>query len=126
MTATAVGGMHSTGMHSYIFTDICDSVHRGSASVHAGMPPGKEIPLARSPPGKETPLARRPPPCALHAGRYGLQAGGMHPTGMQSCFTNLPILLTFIKNILFMYCTTPFKIEINRKVHQVQNNTTIK
>ena len=25
------------------------------------------------------------PPCAVHAGRYGQQAGGMHPTGMQSC-----------------------------------------
>ena len=25
------------------------------------------------------------PPCVVHAGRYGQQAGGMHPTGMQSC-----------------------------------------
>ena len=25
-------------------------------------------------------------PCAVHAGRYGQQAGGMHPTGMHSCF----------------------------------------
>ena len=31
------------------------------------------------PPGPGT------PPCAVHAGRYGQQAGGMHPTGMQSC-----------------------------------------
>ena len=26
----------------------------------------------------DTPLPRRPPLCALHAGRYSLQAGGMH------------------------------------------------
>ena len=36
-------------------------------------------------------------------------------------------LLSFMKipfiEILFMYCTTQFKIEINRKVHQIQNNT---
>ena len=45
----------------------------GSASVHAGIP---------YPPGADT------PPCAVHAGRYGQQAGGMHPTGMQSCNYN--------------------------------------
>ena len=56
MTATAVGGMHSTGMHSYIFTDICDSVHRGvclSACWDApwqGDPPGKEPPWQGDPP----------------------------------------------------------------------------
>ena len=49
----------------------------GSASVHAGIPP--------NPLGKETPLARQTSPHAVHAGRYGQQAGGMHPTGMQSC-----------------------------------------
>ena len=26
------------------------------------------------------------PPTTVHAGRYGQQAGGTHPTGMQSCF----------------------------------------
>ena len=56
----------------YIFTGICDPVHRGgSALVHAGILP---------PPSKET------PPCAVHAGRYSQQAGGMHPTGMQFLF----------------------------------------
>ena len=44
----------------------------GSASVHAGIP----IPLAR----------QTPPPCAVHAGRYGQQAGGMHRTGLQFLF----------------------------------------
>ena len=25
------------------------------------------------------------PPCGVHAGRYGQQADGIHPTGMESC-----------------------------------------
>ena len=33
-----------------------------------------------------TPRQGTHPPGAVHAGRYGQQAGGMHPTGMQSCF----------------------------------------
>ena len=46
-------------------------------------PPGMETPTGKAdapwqgrPPGKET-------PCAVHAGRYGQQAEGIHPTGMQ-------------------------------------------
>ena len=59
----------------YIFTGVCDSVHMGgSASVHAGIPPPPPL-------GPGT-----PPPGAEHTGRYGQRAGGMHPTGMQSCF----------------------------------------
>ena len=60
------------------FTGVCDSIHReGSASVHAGiphLPPGPAPPTDQAPPGTE------------HAGRYGQRAGGMHPTGMQSCY----------------------------------------
>ena len=41
----------------------------GGGSTWAGTPPG---------PGT--------PPGAVHAGRYGQQAGGTHPTGMHSCF----------------------------------------
>ena len=43
----------------YVFTRVCDSVHGGSASVHAGIPtpPGKETPWQGRPP-----MARRPPP----------------------------------------------------------------
>ena len=67
----------------YIFTGVCDSVHRGgrgSASVHAGIPPQDHTP----PPGAEL-LQEQTPPSAEHAGRYVQCAGGMHPTGMQSC-----------------------------------------
>ena len=34
-------------------------------------------------------------PRAVHAGRYGQQAGGMHPIGMQSCFL---ICVVFVRN----------------------------
>ena len=44
------------------------------------------------PPGVEPPrLSSRHPPAAVHAGRYGQRAGGMHPTGMQSCI-RMPLL----------------------------------
>ena len=43
--------------------------------------PLEEATPPRAPPPEQTP----PPPCAVHAGRYGQQAGGMHPTGMLSC-----------------------------------------
>ena len=77
----------------YIFTGVCDSVHRGaSASVHAGIPhpPSRHPPQTRHPPRPGTlprpgtPLEQAPPG-AEHARRYGQRAGGTHPTGMQSC-----------------------------------------
>ena len=49
-----------------IFAPVCHSVHRGGA--WAGTPPGKYSPRQ-----------------VVHAGRYGQQAGGTHPTGMHSC-----------------------------------------
>ena len=61
-----------------IFTNVCQEFCSrgggggGSDPLRAGIPP----PF----PGKAD-----PPLCAVHAGRYGQQAGGMHPTGMQSC-----------------------------------------
>ena len=57
----------------------------------AGTPPGPEAgtppPRSRHPPGPGT-----PPTSAVLAERYGQQAGGTHPTGMQSCvFLYLPV-----------------------------------
>ena len=50
-------------------------------------------PRTRYPPGPGTPLGPGTPPRtryttpgAVHAGRYGQQVGGMHPTGMHSCY----------------------------------------
>ena len=41
----------------------------------------------RPPPGRAYPPGKADPPlCAVHAWKYGQQAGGMHPTGMQFLF----------------------------------------
>ena len=57
-------------------------------------PPGPGTPLGahtpnwyQAPPRSDTPTGTRqpPPPGAVHAGRYGQQAGGIHSTGMHSC-----------------------------------------
>ena len=68
-------------------------------------PPGADIPREQTPPGSNTPTPRADtpgadtpqeqtppgadPPCAVHAGRYGQQAGGTHPTGMHTCYFSL-------------------------------------
>ena len=51
------------------------------------QPPQTKHPWSRHPPQQAPPEAGTPPFPTVHAGRYGQQAGGMHPTGMQSCFT---------------------------------------
>ena len=67
-------------------------------------PPGADTPLADTP-RKQTPLPGQTPswvdttplgadippradtpPYTVHAGRYGQQAGGTHPTGMHTCY----------------------------------------
>ena len=61
-----------------------------SAPLHAGiLPPRPEAyPPAADPSRADTLLGADtpPPPSSMHAGRCGQQAGGTHPTGMQSCF----------------------------------------
>ena len=66
-----------------IFTPVCHSVHRGSASVHAGIPPtnppegrppGRQTPLGGRPPGSRHPLGGRPP-------RRQTPPGSRHPPG---------------------------------------------
>ena len=49
------------------------------------LPPATK--LGQTPPPRSRPLPPGPGPSqnAVHAGRYGKQAGGTHPTGMQSC-----------------------------------------
>ena len=74
----------------YVFTRVCDSVHRGASATHprvdtpwADTPPPGRHPLDRHTPlGRHTPWADNPPQCMLG---YGQQAGGTHPDGMQSC-----------------------------------------
>ena len=40
-------------------------------------------------------ITRPLPPCAVHAERYGQEAGGMYPTGMQFCFLFFPLFIKF-------------------------------
>ena len=42
-------------------------------------------PEAGTPQEQTPPRIRPPPPGTVHPGRHGQQAGGTHPTGMQSC-----------------------------------------
>ena len=64
----------------YVFTSVCQSFcSRGGGGV---------VCLSAcwdTPPS----LGRHPPPRAVHAGRYGQQAGGKHPTGMHTCFCSI-------------------------------------
>ena len=87
-----------------IFAPVCHSVHRGGLPhcILGYTPPGPEVgtPREQASPWEQTPhweqnvlgantpppRSRYPHPTAVHAGRYGQQAGGTHPTGMQSCF----------------------------------------
>ena len=96
----------------YVFTGVCDSVHRGGECLTrypAGTrctPPGSGTsprdqvhPLGPGTPSRTrctpqtryTPREQVPPPPGPGTppgqGRYGLPAGGTHPTGMQSCFS---------------------------------------
>ena len=80
----------------YVFTRVCDYVHGGGGVPHCmmGYTPKPGIPLgpeAGTPPPRDQRQAPLPldqaPPSAVHAGRYGQQAGGRHPTGMQSCYS---------------------------------------
>ena len=51
-----------------------------------------------TPPGADTPPNQTPPrsrplPPGEHAVRYGQRAGGTHPTGMQSCYSILFLII---------------------------------
>ena len=58
---------------------VSPSVHRGRVPGQVHPRAGTALPRAGTPPWVST------PPRAVHAGRYGQQAGGTHPTGMHSC-----------------------------------------
>ena len=65
-----------------IFSEACveNSVHRG------GCPPNCMLGYPSPPPDqRQTPPGSRHPHYAVHARRYGQQAGGTHPTGIHTC-----------------------------------------
>ena len=78
-----------------IFSSVCQEFRpKGdgeSAPLHAGIhhPPRTRHPPGPDPPGPDPPGPDPPgpdTPGAVHAGRYGQQAGGTHPTGMHTFF----------------------------------------
>ena len=106
----------------YIFTGVCDSVHRGSTlagtppwdqvqpfpreQVHP-LDPGTPLSLVQGTPQDQVHPSRtrhtprdqvHPTPGAVYAGRYGQEAGGTHPTGMHSCYI-LHLLLTLVLSL---------------------------
>ena len=138
----------------YVFTGVCDSVHRGEYLTRyppprPGTPPGTRYPpgpgtpprdqvppqTRYTPPGtRYTPRTRYTPPGQIHPsgpgtppgtrytppdqvhppgtrytppgpGRYGLRAGGTHPTGMHSCFRSMLLeRLFFHQGFLLFFC----------------------
>ena len=117
-----------------IFATVCHSVHRVgwvclSACWDTTTPspgtrhtplrnqahiPEQTPPWSRHPPpptpDQTCPQSRHPLPGAVHAGRYGQQAGGMHPTGMQSCMLCKFLFVFYstngIPNKLQKFCTS--------------------
>ena len=102
-----------------------------------GDPPPEQTPLwsrhplgpgtpslrgADTPPGPGTPPGADPlgadPTCAVHAGRYGQQAGGMHPTGMQSCYNFHWIFLIWWYKFEEFLCNFSIFTEIKRLIFQ--------
>ena len=87
----------------YVFTGVCDSVHRGGAVPDQVHPQDQVHPRTRyTPPDQVHPSGPGTPPWTRYnprrtkyttpppgPGRYGLRAGGTHPTGMQSCCIDL-------------------------------------
>ena len=56
-------------------------------------PPEQTPPWSRHPPRADTPPGADPSPPGEHAVRYGQRAGGTHPTGMQSCYSILFLII---------------------------------
>ena len=43
------------------------------------------------------------PPRTVHAGRYGQQVGGTHPTGMQSCLNKIHVIMIYYNKLLVLH-----------------------
>ena len=106
----------------YVFTGVCDSVHRGGAcSWGVSGPVGVSAPggLAGSGPWGRDACSRegqgvawwRPP-------RKATAAGGTHPTGMHSCLLFLWLLTLQIRRILTFTLTPLMTLEVSRSIFQ--------
>ena len=71
---------------------VCPIARWDTPPTRGRHPPGsRRLPGSRHPPATDT-------PCTVHAGRWGKQAGGTHPTGMHSCSILFLILIGFFTN----------------------------
>ena len=84
-------------------------------------PPRQVHPSCTPPLGRYTPWQEQPPPGAVYAGRYGQQAGGMHPTGMHSCCTNATPIKRQRKDVK-LDDTTLFTLIWIRMNHSISSN----
>ena len=91
----------------------------GSAPLHAGIHRSSTGPEAAPPPSRT--LGLDTPPSAVHAGRYGQQAGSTHPTGMQSCFFNRFTLMVHLLHHLFG--STKYTIYIHTTGHKIRQDS---
>ena len=90
----------------YVFTPVCQSFcsqGERSASVHADTPPGEDTLPGVDPPRADTPQKQNYPPCAVHAGRYGQQVSGTHPTGMHTCMKLIFLMYNVMLNGMITY-----------------------
>ena len=88
-----------------VFTSVCLSTGGCLPQCMLGYTPGS-----------------RQPPCAVHAGRYGQQAGGTHPTGMHTCIFLKPSYFLFD---LFLEIDERFLLFLEKKSCCGSTNKTI-
>ena len=89
-----------------IFSEACvnNSVHRGVClracwGTRSRPPPGNRHPPEQT------------PPFAVHAGRYGQQAGGTHPTGVHTCVLMRPVSSP-LERYWYNFCTSIFNLDV--------------
>ena len=76
-------GMYTPGPGTHSLWDQVHPLGPDKFPLGPGKPPWDQVhPLPRD---QVHPMGSGTSPLAVHAGRYGQQAGGTHPTGMQSC-----------------------------------------
>ena len=76
---TVPGGVCSGGV---IFSEACVNVSTEGGVCTIARWDTHPLPG----PEADTPLPEQTPPGTVHAGRYGQQTGGTHPTGMHTCY----------------------------------------
>ena len=129
-TVGVSASVHAGIPHPPSRTSACRDTAPSRNQIHPpgrGTPPGtRYIPLGPgtspreqvhplgpgTPPGADPPGAD--PPGIEHAGRHGQRAGGMHPTGMQSCVNLILCRVTWRRNSIQYRCVIRVKPHAKR------------